>query len=288
MEWDWKEYRQQKHQFKSYYCLECKQRKPCQLLTGWDSKLKNYCCSCYYQSERARAEEYSSYEEVLASKQREKKEQFQQLQLLKSYSSCKQCRSKEADAYSLYENNRLVCQPCLMSKEGGSSSPISFTEQRKWYKKHWGINLDERLENFSQLPVNAECAKKWLKDSKHLDNCQCLETEAQKLIEMFANSLKENEEKLKDCQCEKSEKVRVSYYDFANYGYAYCPKCETKIEGAGKHGTIKNRNDPKFWGLNIEEKVLCLECLQKFQEKMPLRKKYLFNEYSKRGYWSKI
>jgi len=27
------------------------------------------------------------------------------------------------------QENKLVCQPCLMKKEGGSSSPISFAEQ---------------------------------------------------------------------------------------------------------------------------------------------------------------
>jgi len=48
-----------------------------------------------------------------------------------------------------------------------------------------------------------------LKDKGHLRNCQCLELEAQKLTEMFSNSLKEYQEKLKECACEKSEKVRV-------------------------------------------------------------------------------
>jgi hypothetical protein len=35
-----------------------------------------------------------------------------------------------------------------MIKAGGSSSPISFLEQQKWYKKHWKIDLREMLENF--------------------------------------------------------------------------------------------------------------------------------------------
>jgi hypothetical protein len=48
---------------------------------------------------------------------------------------------------------------------------------------------------------------------------------------------------------------------------------------------IKNRNDPKFWGLGVKERVLCLKCLANYQDQMPLRKKYLFNEYQKRGYW---
>ena len=70
---------------------------------------------------------------------------------------------------------------CLIKKEGGASGSVSFLEQQKWYKRYWKINLNEWLENFSQLPVNADCARKWQKDSQYLDNCQCLEAEAQEI-----------------------------------------------------------------------------------------------------------
>ena len=96
--------------------------------------------------------------------------------------------------------------------------------------------------------------------------------------------LEEWEGKLKECKCEISPKTRTPYYDSANYGYTYCEKCETTIKGAGKHGVIKNRNNPNFWGLEIKEKVLCLECLEKYREKMPVSKKYMLNKYLKRGY----
>jgi hypothetical protein len=151
------------------------------------------------------------------------------------------------------------------------------------------------LEKYQRLPVNAECAREWLKerstvafssekdrDKEHLNNCQCLELEVKELVEIFASSLRKNEEKLKGCKCEKSAKTRTPYYDSKNYGYAYCEKCEAKIEGAGKTGVIKNRNNPRFWRLEIKEKVLCLECLGKFQDKMPRRKQYLLAEYQKR------
>jgi len=36
-------------------------------------------------------------------------------------------------------------QPCLMEKEGSSSSPISFLEQQKWYKKYWKNTSTYRL-----------------------------------------------------------------------------------------------------------------------------------------------
>jgi len=91
-----------------------------------------------------------------------------------------------------------------MKKEGGASSPISFSEQNKRYQKHWGINLSEWLDNYDHLPVNAECARKWLKDNQHLNNCTCLKKKAQEIYELFTNSLKEIEEKLKECICKSS------------------------------------------------------------------------------------
>lgn len=141
------------------------------------------------------------------------------------------------------------------------------------------------MEKFLQLPVNKTCVDKWLKDKEHLRNCDCLEVEAQESYLLFSNSLRELREKLKDCRCEESEKVRVDYLDSAGSGWIYCEKCEATIESAGHHGVIKNRNDPRFWGLSIEEKVLCGGCLGKLVEMMPANKKYSFNKYGKRGYW---
>ena len=81
------------------------------------------------------------------------------------------------------------------------------------------------MEKYRRLPINADCARKWLKDSQHLDNCQCLEIEAQEIYLLFSNSLKENREKFeKECQCVKSEKVRVS-----SDNYAWCDRCENSI-----------------------------------------------------------
>jgi len=109
-----------KHLFKSYYCAGCKQQKPCHTIS------QEYCCSCAYQMEQEKAKEYSKYQQVYQRKEQERQEHTQQLQLLKNYQGCKQCGSKEVNAYSLYESSQLVCQPCLMSKESGASSPISF------------------------------------------------------------------------------------------------------------------------------------------------------------------
>jgi len=81
--------------------------------------------------EQAKAEEYNDYQQVYQQKEKEKKDHIQQLQILKNYQGCPKCGSKEVDAYDLYEENRLACQPCRMKKEGGASSPISFLEQQK-------------------------------------------------------------------------------------------------------------------------------------------------------------
>jgi hypothetical protein len=120
---------QQKHLFRSVYCLECKQQKPCQLLS------KEKCCFCYYHQEREKALEYTNYQQVYQQKAQKRQKSIQQLKLLRKYSSCPQCGSLAVDAYELYENNKLVCQPCRMKKEGGACSPISFAEQSKWYQK---------------------------------------------------------------------------------------------------------------------------------------------------------
>ena len=35
------------------------------------------------------------------------------------------------------------------------------------------------------------------------------------------------------------------------------------ISSAGHHRVVKNRNDVRFWGLENEFKILCLECIGK-------------------------
>jgi hypothetical protein len=52
-------------------------------------------------------------------------------------------------------------------------------------------------------------------NDSHLNNCQCLEKEVRKLVELFTGSLRETEEKLKECKCVKSEKFRVDSDNYA-------------------------------------------------------------------------
>ena len=66
--------------------------------------------------------------------------------------------------------------------------------------------------------------------------------------------------------------------------FSWCFECFIFIREALRHGIIKNRNDARFWGLK-EKKALCGECLRKRLGEMSVRKRYLWEEYRKRGYW---
>jgi len=93
--------------------------------------------------EQAKSEEYSNYQQTYQRNLREREAYTQQYQLLKNYQGCKKCSSKEVDTYHLYQTNQLVCQTCLIKKTGGASSPISFLEQSKLYKRYWKIEIVE-------------------------------------------------------------------------------------------------------------------------------------------------
>jgi hypothetical protein len=47
------------------------------------------------------------------------------------------------------------------------------------------------------------------------------------------------------------------------YYKSNCYLCFKELKGAGKHGVVKNRNNPGFWGLKVAYKILCLECVGK-------------------------
>jgi len=69
------------------------------------------------------------------------------------------------------------------------------------------------------------------------------------------------------------------------YDWANCYLCGKELAGASKKGTIKNRNNPSFWGINIEYKILCLLCLEsKFYSAMSKGKRKTLRKYLGRGY----
>jgi len=69
------------------------------------------------------------------------------------------------------------------------------------------------------------------------------------------------------------------------YDWANCYLCGKELKGAGKHGVIKNRNNPGFWGVSSSYKILCLECIgREFYGRMSSGKKKTWRKYLKRGY----
>ena len=87
------------------------------------------------------------------------------------------------------------------------------------------------------------------------------------------------------CQCLESEKVRVKYIGSDGSGWSECERCERLIDSAGHHRVVKNRNDPRFWGVSSSYKVLCLECIgKKFYEEMVEWQRKKWREYRRRGY----
>ena len=69
-------------------------------------------------------------------------------------------------------------------------------------------------------------------------------------------------------------------YDLAN-----CYLCFKELKGARKHGVIKNRNNPGFWGVSSSYKILCLECVGKeFYNRLSGSKRKTWRKYLRRGY----
>ena len=69
------------------------------------------------------------------------------------------------------------------------------------------------------------------------------------------------------------------------YYLTNCYLCFKELKGAGKHGTIKNRNNPNFWGVSSVYKILCLECLgKKYYSRLVDWQRKKWREYIRRGY----
>jgi len=69
------------------------------------------------------------------------------------------------------------------------------------------------------------------------------------------------------------------------YYLCSCYLCNKELAGAGKHGVVKNRNNPSFWGVSSSYKILCLECVgRKFYNRLSGSKKKTWRKYLGRGY----
>ena len=69
-------------------------------------------------------------------------------------------------------------------------------------------------------------------------------------------------------------------YDLAN-----CYLCSKELKSASKKGVIKNRNNPNFWGIGSNYKIMCLECIgRRFYNRLSAGKRKTFRKYVKRRY----
>ena len=69
------------------------------------------------------------------------------------------------------------------------------------------------------------------------------------------------------------------------YDWANCYLCGKELRGASKKGVVKNRNNPRFWGVSSSYKILCLGCIgRKFYNRLVDWQKKKFREYRRRGY----
>ena len=70
-----------------------------------------------------------------------------------------------------------------------------------------------------------------------------------------------------------------------SYDKCVCYCCGKELRGAGKTGRIKNRNNPSFWGVKSEWKILCLRCVgRKYLQQLAPSKRKTFMKYLRRGY----
>jgi len=70
-----------------------------------------------------------------------------------------------------------------------------------------------------------------------------------------------------------------------SYDKCDCYLCGKELKGASKKGVVKNRNNPGFWGIESEWKILCLECIGKrYLSQLSGSKRKTFQKYLRRGY----
>jgi len=118
---------------------------------------------------------------------------------------------------------------------------------------------------------------KWFCEKEQKEHVLCWELCYKVCLKILGCELVRKRER----KAEKEQIVTVNQ----QYYKSSCYLCQKELAGAGKHGVIKNRNNPSFWGIKSEFKIMCLKCLGKrFYGKMEKGKQKTFNKYVKRGY----
>jgi len=69
------------------------------------------------------------------------------------------------------------------------------------------------------------------------------------------------------------------------YDWANCYLCSKELATASKKSVVKNRNNPSFWGIKSEWRILCLKCLGKrYLGQLSESKRKTWRKYLGRGY----
>ena len=89
---------------------------------------------------------------------------------------------------------------------------------------------------------------------------------------------------LKQIRQKRAEREQIIAVNQKHYKSS-CYLCSKELKGAGKHGVIKNRNNPAFWGIGSSYKIMCLECIgRRFYNRLSAGKRKTWRKYVKRGY----
>ena len=153
----------------------------------------------------------------------------------------------------------------------------STNRQKHLFKSPYCFNCQQKKPCGVLDEAKKHCCPCYRKILEELEWEQLLVSSAQQLLNDYR-------QRVIICQCLGSEKPRVKYLSSDGSGWSSCERCERLIDGAGHHRVIKNRNNPGFWGVKSEWKILCLGCMGKFYEEMSGEKKKTWRKYVRRGY----
>ena len=172
---------------------------------------------------------------------------------------------------NIYDQGLIACSRQL----GGCGKWHEFTiNNSENYFIEW--NWEEReCEKFT-FWLEAEAEQEWAEEIR-AEYCKLV------VAEENLPAVKE-QVSIKDTQWEKELGAvnRVGFYK-RRQEFFVCGHCSAELKGSCRHGVVKNRNNPGFWGLEVKEKVLCGQCLQARKEAMPVLRRMKFNQYVKLG-----
>lgn len=149
----------------------------------------------------------------------------------------------------------------------------------------------EKIKNIKELDLQicSFCSKlnilnlgwkafgKYWCEKEEKEHVLCPELCLKVCLNIFGCELRQIRQKRKENKQEIA--VNQEYYK------ASCYLCSKELKGAGKHGIVKNRNNPNFWGIKSIYKILCLECIgKKFFKRMVDWQQKKWKEYKRRGY----